>query len=197
MGLVEAVLHKGFNACTHQEIDAAYRDHFGFPPCKSCTGTKKYRDAYDALYKSIYKLKKIIPMKPTPDQKYYWNPEKSKLIVHVNVNGRAAAYSGNCTDQRVLEKIYNNPRRAGIVLINPDFKKSNDDESKDSKEVLSTEQIGDKAVTPVVETVTEDPIKKEADLVKSLHVAGKNIDEIKAETGISKTKIKAYLKTNG
>lgn len=175
MGLVEVVLQKGFNNCSYDEIEEAYIETFGFPPCQSCTGARKYKDAYDALYKNFYKLSKIISMKPKADQKYYWNPEKAKVIVHLNVNGRAAAYSGNTTDQEVLEKLYNQPRRAGIVLLNPDYKETVIEKTEDC--------------------TGEDDCQECKDIArcKELKVHGKNIDEIKSITGISKTKIKKYL----
>jgi hypothetical protein len=175
MGLVEVVLQKGFNNCSHDEIEEAYIETFGFPPCQSCTGARKYKDAYDALYKNFYKLSKIISMKPKADQKYYWNPEKAKVIVHLNVNGRAAAYSGNTTDQEVLEKLYNQPRRAGIVLLNPDYV-----EAKEPKQKIVTQ----------VSNISDESDK---DKVVRLKAAGNDVEKIKELTGISKTKIKKYL----
>lgn len=179
MGLVEGVLQRGINNCTHDEIEAAYVEHFGFPPCQSCTGAKKYTDAYNALYKSVNKLTKIISMKPKTDQKYYWNPEKKGVTVYLShPNGRGSAHSGNETNQDVLERIFNQPRRAGIVLLNPDYKEA-------GKEAVVKTLVDNKP-----EALTED---QEKDLCKKLASEGLTVNKIHKKTGIAYHKVKKYI----
>lgn len=149
----------------------AYEEVFGFAPCGTCQGVD-WKQKYNSVVKQYAKLNNIqITMS---NAKFIWNPKKEKVFTFVN--GRVV--NSDCKDQSILEKLFNDPKK-DVVILNPNYKV----EGK-SKEVKT------------VDTKAIDPVKTESDkdLVNRLSSEGKTIDEIKEQTGISKTKIKDYLK---
>lgn len=123
MGLVEVVLEKGFNGCSHDEIKAAYIELFRTPPCPTCK-RMDWQGIYNTIYKAFFKLNKVVTVPPGKHEKYYWNPQYKEAIVHIKTLTKKIPVNGNCRSQEILERLYNEykgTKHEGLILINENY----------------------------------------------------------------------------
>jgi hypothetical protein len=190
MRSAQGVVSKKYHQCSKDDLVLAYKELFGIAPCRTCQGVD-WNGVYKSIIKQYQKLKTI----PMSDAKYIWNPAHKGMLFFLK--GRPLKV-GDPTDQKTLEMVFKDPKRSGLVINNPNY--LNEEKIEEPILIPGTKA---KEVEENHEHNHEDcngcdedkpcPECEEKEKVRKLKEAGKTIDQIKAETGISKTKIKKYL----
>jgi predicted metal-binding protein len=175
----QGVISKSYSKCTKEEISEAYKEVFGLTPCGTCQGVD-WKMIYNKVVKQYAKNNNILIT--MSNAKFIWNPKKDKVFTFVN--GRVV--KSDCKDQAILEKLFNDPKK-DVVILNPNYK------IEGKVETITGPESGSEIRTAVSVDLTPVDESSEIETVKSLIASGKTIDEIKEQTGLSKTKIKKYL----
>lgn len=164
--LAQGVVEKPYKECTQSELTEAYRELFGIIPCAKCNSID-WSGVHRSIIKQYNTLKTLNAN--MGNLKYVWNPVHKG--VRTFISGRSV--DSNTTDQTLLEIIFNDPKRQGLVILNPDY--------------LPEEAIKDEFSKVEKVNITDK------EKVRELFSKGYSKNRIKKETGISPAKIKQYL----
>lgn len=98
-------------------MEDAHIEIFGVAPCPTgkC-GKINWEKVYSNIVKRYNKINNITQEVKTG--KYIWNPIHEGLVAFV----RGYPVTSMTKDQQVLEDLFNDPKRKGLVIENPNYK---------------------------------------------------------------------------
>lgn len=163
--MVQGVIDRGYYNVSNDEILEAYIKVFGSAPCSHCGGIdwmgvyKKVREKFLSLESKQNNMKNL--------GKYIWNPiHKDKQVI---LSGTFITHES--ADQKVMEVLYNDPMRKGLIILN------------EKAEVKAVEVIE----APVIEIEVDEAPKVNGEKNKAIKLldSGLNKNQVAKKLGIS------------